>query len=76
MYVFRVPRHGFEEHSEVFRNMFSMPNGRGLEEDSEQEGGSDENAIRIDGVDKQAFKDLLTLLYPPYVFSSYSDFWS
>lgn len=62
--VFRVPRHGLEEQSEVFRDMFSMPTGHELEEESEQEGGSDENPIRIYGVDKQSFKDLLTVLYP------------
>lgn len=49
--------------------MFSMPTGHELEEESEQEGGSDENPIHIYGVDKQAFRDLLTVLYPRYVLS-------
>ena len=61
--LFRVPRHGFEEHSEVFHNMFSMPAGHFTEGD--MEGESDENPIRLDGVDKQSFRDFLMVLYPP-----------
>lgn len=64
--LFRVPRHGFEEHSEVFRDMFSMP---AVCDSEGEEGGSDENPIRIDGVDRQSFKDFLAVLYPPYVLS-------
>lgn len=64
--LFRVPRHRFEKHSEVFRNMFSMSPGR----NSAREGGSDENPIHIPGVDKQSFKYFLEILYPPYVLSS------
>jgi len=63
--LFRVPRHRFEKHSEVFRNMFSMPPGC----DSVREGGSDENPIHIAGVDKQSFKYFLEILYPPPTFS-------
>lgn len=61
--LFRVPRHQFEQHSEVLRNMLSTPMGC----DSVRGGGTDENPIHITGVDKQAFKHFLTILYPPYV---------
>ena len=52
-----MPREGLEHNSEIFKNMFTMP-------DTTNEGGSDDNPIHLPFTKKQAFNDLLVLLYP------------
>ncbi|KAL5507223.1 hypothetical protein ACEPAH_6679 [Sanghuangporus vaninii] len=61
-YLFRVPRHEFEQQSTVFHDMFGSPPVGGKEN---MEGESDNNPILLDSVSRDAFKLLLKLLYPP-----------
>ncbi|KAI6037102.1 hypothetical protein BKA83DRAFT_4171815 [Pisolithus microcarpus] len=56
--LFKVPREPFEKESEVFRGMFSLPQGSS----GVVEGLSDENPIRIDGTSKDDFEQLLKAL--------------
>ncbi|KAI6017442.1 hypothetical protein EDC04DRAFT_2902623 [Pisolithus marmoratus] len=56
--LFRVPREPFQQESEVFCDMFSLPQGDNLV----VEGLSDENPIRIDGTSKDDFVQLLKAL--------------
>ncbi|KAL5528370.1 hypothetical protein ACEPAF_7506 [Sanghuangporus sanghuang] len=60
--LFRVLKHKLEEHSHVFRNMFSMPTPN---DGTVAEGTSDENPICLDMVAKEDFKLLLKFLYMP-----------
>ncbi|KAI6046753.1 hypothetical protein EDC04DRAFT_2887608 [Pisolithus marmoratus] len=61
--LFRVPREPFQQESEVFRDMFSLPQGDSLV----VEGSSDEKPIRLDGTNKDDFEQLLkVLLYRMY----------
>lgn len=57
--LFRVPRHAFEEESEVFRSMFSLPQGSLL-----VDGMSNENPIHLPGVTVKDFACLINVLYP------------
>ncbi|KAF9523866.1 hypothetical protein CPB83DRAFT_798769 [Crepidotus variabilis] len=57
---FKVPTQRFEEESEVFKSMFTLPPGSDLS----SEGQTDEHPIRLDGVLKKDFKALLRVLYP------------
>ncbi|KLO09621.1 hypothetical protein SCHPADRAFT_943486 [Schizopora paradoxa] len=54
---FRVPVEAFEDRSEIFRDMFALPN------DSE-EGRSDDMPIVLEGIEVDDFKALLRFLYP------------
>jgi len=56
--LFRVPTYMLVESSPVFEKMLSLPS------DDRVEGRSDENPVRLEGIDPQAFKNLLRLLYP------------
>ncbi|KAI6107042.1 hypothetical protein EV401DRAFT_469878 [Pisolithus croceorrhizus] len=61
--LFRVPREPFERESEVFCDMFSLPQGDSVA----VEGTNDENPIRIDGTSKNDFEQLMkALLYRKY----------
>lgn len=58
--LFRVPRGAFEAQSAVFLDMFQIPSGNKAEE-----GSSDNNPVRLPAqVTRQAFRDLLEILYP------------
>ncbi|KAJ3513304.1 hypothetical protein NMY22_g15080 [Coprinellus aureogranulatus] len=57
--VYRVPRHGFIEHSEIFETMFTLP-----QPDGSSEGQSDENPIILPSCTKLEFESLLEVLYP------------
>ncbi|KAI9568841.1 hypothetical protein HD554DRAFT_679149 [Boletus coccyginus] len=54
--LFRVPRQPLESQSKIFRDMFSLP----VAEDTE--GSSDINPIRLDRIQKKAFKRFLEVL--------------
>ncbi|KLO09623.1 hypothetical protein SCHPADRAFT_943488 [Schizopora paradoxa] len=54
---FRVPVDAFEARSEVFRDMFALPN-------ESAEGRSDDIPIVLEGIDVDDFKALLRFLYP------------
>jgi hypothetical protein len=58
--LFRVPRHHFEQESEVFRDMFQLP----IAEDTTPDGCSDEQPLRLDGILKQDFRQLLRVMFP------------
>ncbi|KAI6046746.1 hypothetical protein EDC04DRAFT_1247808 [Pisolithus marmoratus] len=61
--LFRVPREPFQQESEVFCDMFSLPQGDSIV----LEGSSDENPIRLLGTSKNDFEQLLNaLLYRKY----------
>ncbi|KAG6333533.1 hypothetical protein ID866_5558 [Astraeus odoratus] len=57
--LFRVPRAPFEQESSVFLDMFSIPQG----DKAVVEGLCDENPIRLDGVTKDDFEQLLKALF-------------
>ncbi|KAI6017446.1 hypothetical protein EDC04DRAFT_2608067 [Pisolithus marmoratus] len=56
--LFKVPREPFQQESEVFCDMFSLPQG----DNTVVEGLSDEHPIRIDGTRKDDFEQLLKAL--------------
>ncbi|KAI6037831.1 hypothetical protein EDC04DRAFT_2091870 [Pisolithus marmoratus] len=57
--LFRVPREPFQRESKFFRDKFSSLQGDG----GEVEGLSDEKPIRLDGVKKNDFEQLLKVLF-------------
>ncbi|KAI6046772.1 hypothetical protein EDC04DRAFT_1248639 [Pisolithus marmoratus] len=61
--LFRVPKEPFQQESDVFWTMFSLPQGDGIA----VEGSSDENPIRLRGTSKNDFEQLLkSLLHRKY----------
>jgi hypothetical protein len=58
--LFRVPRSYLEEESEVFREMYQLP----IAENTTPDGCSDEQPLRLDGVKKEDFRQLLRVLIP------------
>jgi len=58
--LFKVPRHYFEAGSEVFRAMFQLPAPANVVPD----GRSEKQPLRLDGIEKKDFKQLLKVLYP------------
>ena len=58
--LFRVPRHRFEQESDVFRDMFQLP----VAENTIPDGYSDEQPLRLDGVAKEDFRQLLRVMFP------------
>jgi len=58
--LFKVPRRYFEEDSEVFRDMFQLP----VPKDVVPDGCSRENPLRLEGIAKEDFKQLLKIMYP------------
>ncbi|OCB87074.1 hypothetical protein A7U60_g5809 [Sanghuangporus baumii] len=64
--LFRVPKDPFENQSEHFRKLFAnVPTGTKPVRDIDE-------PIFLPGIDKDAFRDLLRLLYPPPMTSSFS----
>ncbi|KAJ3540794.1 hypothetical protein NMY22_g4149 [Coprinellus aureogranulatus] len=57
--IYRVPRHGFVEFSEVFDAMFTLP-----QEGGSGEGQCDDNPIVLPSCTKIEFESLLEVLYP------------
>ncbi|KAF8508864.1 hypothetical protein BU17DRAFT_56511, partial [Hysterangium stoloniferum] len=58
--LFRVPIYMLVESSPIFAAMFSLPQGS----NDSVDGQSDKNPVRLEGIDPQAFKNILRLLYP------------
>ncbi|KAH7921442.1 hypothetical protein BV22DRAFT_1049622 [Leucogyrophana mollusca] len=57
--LFKVPRIPFEEGSETFRDMFKLPTS----EHTIVEGDDDEHPIRLDGIKRLEFEQLLETLF-------------
>ncbi|KAJ3534854.1 hypothetical protein NMY22_g6737 [Coprinellus aureogranulatus] len=63
--VHRVLRHGLEECSSIFRNMFSLPQCTSESGTlSAKEGDTDENPIRLTGCTSEEFESLIAIMYP------------
>ncbi|KAF6755689.1 hypothetical protein DFP72DRAFT_1008645 [Ephemerocybe angulata] len=60
--LFRVPRHGLENASVIFADMFRLPTPVGGQ--TEVEGQSDDNPIVLEGYTSSEFRNLLKILYP------------
>ena len=58
--LFRVPRHHFEQQSEVFSAMFQLPVASGTVAD----GSSEHQPLQLPGVTKADFEHLLRLMFP------------
>lgn len=58
--LFKVPRIPFERDSEVFQAMFKLP----VPENAVADGSRDESPLRLDGVKKDDFCQLLKVLFP------------
>ncbi|KAJ2924437.1 hypothetical protein H1R20_g12652, partial [Candolleomyces eurysporus] len=68
--IFQVPQHRFTEHSEVFADMFLLPQAGDAES---VEGKDKEHPIRLESYKAADFKALVKLLYPlPVISDSYS----
>ncbi|KAJ3536483.1 hypothetical protein NMY22_g6021 [Coprinellus aureogranulatus] len=61
--VHRIPRHGLEECSTVFCDMFSIPQAQNKSAGA-REGDTDENPITLVGCTNEEFKCLIDVLYP------------
>ncbi|KAE9405137.1 hypothetical protein BT96DRAFT_812666 [Gymnopus androsaceus JB14] len=61
--LFRVPINGLAAESQIFRGMMEFPA-------SGNEGLSDQNPIRLDGVSRDDFRQLLRVLCPPKRFNA------
>ncbi|KDQ51175.1 hypothetical protein JAAARDRAFT_41435 [Jaapia argillacea MUCL 33604] len=57
--LFKVPKTYFVQHSEIFRDMFTLPNMG-----TNAEGTSDQNPLRLEGIKKKDFVRLLRVIYP------------
>lgn len=57
--LFNVPRHKFQSESVIFRSMFDLPPG-----DKTPDGLTDDQPLRLDGIDRVEFSRLLKYLYP------------
>jgi len=60
--LFKVHKAQFTEGSHVFQDMFSIPQPEG----SKYEGSDDENPLKLEGVMKLDFENLLKVLFPLY----------
>jgi len=58
--LFKAPRRYFEEDSEIFRTMFQLP----IPENVVPDGSSKENPLRLVGIEKNDFQQLLRVMYP------------
>jgi hypothetical protein len=58
--LYRVPRHGFTQNSDVFEDMFTLP-----QSSDGAEGQSDSNPIVLPSCTQSEFESLLEVLYPP-----------
>ncbi|RXW14139.1 hypothetical protein EST38_g11714 [Candolleomyces aberdarensis] len=60
--IFQVPQHRFTEHSEIFADMFLMPQAGDAKS---VEGKDKEHPILLESYKAADFKALVKLLYPP-----------
>ncbi|KAK7462319.1 hypothetical protein VKT23_007920 [Stygiomarasmius scandens] len=58
--LFRVPRFHFETSSEVFSDMFALPQA----DSKPEEGDGDAHPIKLEGIEAKDFECLLKVLYP------------
>lgn len=58
--MFNVPRYRFEQESDVFKTMFTLPQAVS----SMQDGQSREHPLTLTGVTSDEFRALLKVLYP------------
>lgn len=61
--LFKVPRKPFEDQSDVFKSMFTLPPGHNAEVD----GLTDDKPIHLDNIKKNDFRSFLQVLFPPLV---------
>jgi hypothetical protein len=61
--LFKLPRAPFERNSEVFQEMFGLP----VPANTVTDGSGDENPLRLDGVKKDDFRQLLRVMFPRFV---------
>jgi len=61
--LFKVPRRAFEEHSDVFRAMFTLPPGQ----ETGIDGLSDDRPLLLEGIKRDDFRSFLRALYPPCI---------
>jgi len=59
--LFKVPRKPFEDQSDVFKSMFTLPPGHNAEVD----GLTDDKPIHLDNIKKNDFRAFLQVLFPP-----------
>ena len=59
--LFKLPRYLFEESSDIFRDMFSLP----VPEGTSYDGCSDEQPLILEGVRKEDFRCLLKAMKFP-----------
>ncbi|EIN06749.1 hypothetical protein PUNSTDRAFT_136585 [Punctularia strigosozonata HHB-11173 SS5] len=60
--LYRIPRRTFEQDSGVFKTMFSLPRPR----NGKEEGNTDDNPIRLQGIKKRDFEQLLRVIQPSF----------
>ena len=60
--LFKVNRRDFEEGSELFRSMFTLPSGG-----KTQEGCSPETPLVLEGIKAEDMEFFLAVMYPKYV---------
>ena len=65
--LFKVPRQNFAVQSEIFSDMFQLP---GPADGTPSEGSSDDRPIRLDGIKKSDFIQLLHVMFPLWVIHS------
>ncbi|KAK0459176.1 uncharacterized protein EV420DRAFT_1479197 [Desarmillaria tabescens] len=70
--LFRAPRYQFINHSDTFKAMFTLPQA----ENTNVEGSSDDNPIRLQGISKLDFERLLQYMYPTYDITDNKSPWS
>ena len=58
--LFKVNRRDFEEGSDLFRSMFTLPSGT-----QSSEGGYAENPLILEGLTAREMEMLLRVVYPP-----------
>ena len=58
-----MPKLYFERDSEVFRDLFTLPNNLEVHED----GSSDKQPLRLEGIKEHDFRQLLKVMYPELV---------
>lgn len=59
--LFKVPRRPFEDQSDVFKSMFTLPPGQNIVVD----GMSDDKPLLLENIKKDDFRAFLHVLFPP-----------
>ncbi|KAJ7655372.1 hypothetical protein B0H17DRAFT_377824 [Mycena rosella] len=59
--LFRVPRYQFERHSDIFADMFTVPQPA---DSAQSDGSDDEIPLKLEGIKALDFQRLLQVLYP------------